>query len=137
MSEVGYAMRTAKQYYTKEGYDHAVRVAGYVSSNLMIPENKMDTCIVLAFMHDLMEDTDYDYTYEDTLTVYFINCLVLLTKDDDEDYSDYITRIRESAKTYPEAYWVKLADMKDHLSQKETLTDKLRDKYLTALPELL
>lgn len=137
MSEIGYAMRMAKQYYTKEEYDHALRVAGYVASNLTIPESKMDTCIALAFMHDLIEDTDYDYAEEDTLTVYFINCLVLITKENDEDYSDYIMRIRESAKTYPEAYWVKLADMKDHLAQKETLTDKLRDKYLAALPILL
>jgi len=27
--------------------------------------------------------------------------------------------------------------MKDHLAQRETLIEKLRDKYLEALPELL
>jgi hypothetical protein len=32
---------------------------------------------------------------------------------------------------------VKLADMKDHLMLKETLTDKLKEKYLTGLAELL
>ncbi|MDF2885564.1 MAG: hypothetical protein K0R54_6138, partial [Clostridiaceae bacterium] len=29
------------------------------------------------------------------------------------------------------------ADMKDHLAQTETLTDKLKEKYLKALPYLL
>lgn len=46
-------------------------------------------------------------------------------------------KIKEEYKNYPEAYWVKLADMKDHLAQTDTLTDKLKDKYLTALPYLL
>ena len=35
------------------------------------------------------------------------------------------------------AWWVKIADMKDHLAQRDTLTEKLRDKYLEALPHLL
>lgn len=137
VSQIGYALRIAKEYYTKEGYDHALRVAGYVAENLMIPADKMDTCIALAIMHDLLEDSSYDYSGEGKLTIYFINCLDFLTKKKDESYTEYIDKIRKNSKEYPEAYWVKLADMKDHLTQKETLTDKLRDKYLAALPELL
>ena len=38
---------------------------------------------------------------------------------------------------YPEVYWVKIADMKDHLAQTDTLTDKLKEKYIEALPYLL
>lgn len=34
-------------------------------------------------------------------------------------------------------YWVKIADMKDHLSQKETLTERLKEKYLEGLVILL
>ena len=41
------------------------------------------------------------------------------------------------AKDYPEVYWVKIADMRDHLEQTDTLTDKLKEKYLAALPYLL
>ena len=137
LSNIGYALRTAKNYYTKDGYDHALRVAGYVAENLVIPEDKMDTCITLAIMHDLIEDTNYDYTENGGLTRYFINCLDFLTKRKEESYVDYISKIRENARDYPEAWWVKLADMKDHLMQKDTLTEKLRNKYLEALPELL
>ena len=53
------------------------------------------------------------------------------------DYIEYIKRIKKWADTRQEAYWVKLADMKDHLAQTETLTDKLKEKYLAALPYLL
>lgn len=37
----------------------------------------------------------------------------------------------------PIAYWVKIADMKDHLIQTATLTDKLKEKYLRGLAILL
>ena len=135
MSDIGYALRTAKQYYSEKGYDHAIRVAGYVAENPMVTEDKMDTSIALAIMHDLLEDTDYKC--DGRLTVHIIYSLKLLTRDKKETYEDYISRIKANVSKFPESYWVKLADMKDHLSQKETLTDKLRDKYLSALPELL
>lgn len=35
------------------------------------------------------------------------------------------------------AYWVKLADMKDYLSLTNTLTDRLKEKYLSRLRYLL
>lgn len=59
MSLVGYAMRMAKKYYKPEIYEHALRVAGYVAENPMISDDKMDDCIALALMHDLIEDTEY------------------------------------------------------------------------------
>jgi len=135
MNNVGYALRMARQYYEKEGYNHALRVAGYVSENLLIPDDKLDTCVALAIMHDLLEDTDY--ICGGCLSVHFSDCLELLSKSKEESYGTYIERIKSQSDRYPEAYWVKLADMKDHLAQRDTLTEKLRDKYLTALPELL
>lgn len=135
MSDIGYALRIAKQYYTQDGYDHALRVAGYVAENPMVPESQMDISIALAIMHDLLEDTDYKC--DGRLTVHFIDSLELLTRTKQESYEDYIGSIKNNANKFPEVYWVKLADMKDHLAQKETLTDRLRDKYLAALPELL
>lgn len=65
------------------------------------------------------------------------SCLQLLTKDKDCTYEEYIKHIKEEYPYYPKAYWVKLADMKDHFCQTETLTDKLKEKYLTAIPYLL
>ena len=85
-------------------------------------------------MHDLKEDTDWS---GGGLSKHFNDCLDWLTKPKDMDYIEYIKRIKKWADTRQEAYWVKLADMKDHLAQTETLTDKLKEKYLAALPYLL
>ncbi len=95
----------------------------------------MDDCIALAIMHDLLEDTEY---MSDAITdPYFKECLELITKPDDMGYIDYIKNIKDCYETHPEMYYVKLADMKDHLLQTETLTDKLKEKYLAALPYFL
>lgn len=134
MSLIGYALRMAKDYYEPKTYAHAIRVAGYVAENPMIPCDKMDDCIALAIMHDLKEDTKWN---GGGLSDHFNDCLNLITKPKDMDYIEYIKKIRKFSDTKPETYWVKMADMKDHLAQTETLTDKLKDKYLKALPFLL
>lgn len=136
MSLIAYAMRMAKKYYDSQTYAHAARVAQYVAENNLIPDDKMDDCIALAWMHDLKEDTNWlgclSSEYEQ-----IEKCLDWLTKPKDMDYIDYIKRIKKWADTRQEAYWVKLADMKDHLVQRETLTDELKEKYLASLPYLL
>lgn len=104
-----------------------------------ISEEDKENIYILAIFHDLLEDTDV--TYEELVEVsgmseeFLRNQLGVLTKDKNESYIDYIKRLKESG--YRWAYIVKLADMKDHLMQKETLTDKLKEKYWEALPELL
>lgn len=136
MSLIGYAMRMAKEYYDEKTYTHAARVAQYVAENNLIPDDKMDDCIALAWMHDLLEDTNYTLVGIE-LSEEFDYCLELLTKSKDMNYIEYIKKIKDNYIDFPEAYWVKLADMKDHLAQTETLTDKLKEKYLAALPYLL
>lgn len=126
--------------YDVQTYLHCVRVANYAIENptLYIEEEKEDIYI-LAMFHDLLEDTDV--TYEKLIEISgmseeFLKAqLGVLTKDKNESYIDYIKRLKESG--YRWAYIVKLADMKDHLTQKETLTDKLKEKYWEALSELL
>lgn len=140
MSLIGYALRMAKKYYKPGTYDHALRVANYVAENKIIPEEKMDDCIALAIMHDLLEDTLYGLWIgaEDEIGERFCDLLRLITYDEDTvNYIDYIKNINDKSDEYPEVYWVKLADMKDHLALTETLTDKLKEKYLAALPYLL
>lgn len=137
MSLIGYALRMVKQYYEPKTYEHALRVAGYVAENPMIPDDKMDNCIALAIMHDLIEDTKYSGGGFGAEYSYFEECLNLLTRPKDMDYLKYVKQIRDYSNIRPEAYWVKMADMKDHLSQTETLTDNLKEKYLKALPYLL
>lgn len=136
---VSTALSLAKQYYTKKGYEHAMRVAGYVSEMMIIPNEYRDECVCLAIMHDLLEDTEFKYKTSAGYPVYFGKALELLTKPKDMSYVDYCKQLR--CTDYIDykmcAYWVKLADMKDHLCQKETLTDKLKAKYLEGLAELL
>lgn len=135
-TSVSYALKMAKQYYPKDKYDHAIRVMGYVAENEMIPYDYKDDCLALAIMHDLIEDTEYTGS---GLPQNMYKALKALSKPKDEDYITYIKRIKECSHTNWGmcAYWVKLADMKDHLAQTDTLTDRLKDKYLKALPYLL
>lgn len=140
MSMIEDAIRVARKYYDKSIYYHVMRVAGYVVNNNLIPKDKMERCITLAIMHDLLEDTEFNYycdcykSYSD----YNNTCLQLLTRDKEKvSYEEYLSNIKSNYNSYPEAYWVKLADMKDHLSETDTLTDTLKEKYLKALPCLL
>lgn len=108
----------------------------YVADNEMIPKEYREDCLVLAVMHDLIEDTEY---LCNALPENMNKALNLLTKPKDKDYIEYIKEIRDTSHINWKmcAWWVKLADMKDHLAQAETLTDKLKNKYLAALPYLL
>lgn len=133
---VATALKLANEYYSKEDYAHALRVAGYVSEMMVIPYAYRDECVCLAIMHDLIEDTEF---IPQGLPEYFEKALELLTKPKEMNYIDYCKQLRCTENTNYKmcAYWVKLADMKDHLSQTETLTDKLKEKYLEGLAYLL
>ena len=135
MSYIGYALRMAKKYYKPDTYEHALRVASYVADNTMIPKGLMDICISIAIMHDLIEDTHYEEF--ENIPSELKDGLSIISKDKNTDYNDYVHYIANNKRSCPEAYFVKLADMKDHLAQTETLTEKLRNKYLAALPYLL
>ena len=102
MSLISYAMRMAKEHYNKETYAHAVRVAQYVAENSLIPDDKMDDCIALAWMHDLKEDTEWRGGIELSNRNYFSDCLDLITKPNDMSYIDYIKKIRKCADARPE-----------------------------------
>ena len=119
-----------------------MRVAGYVLNDNLIPKDKIDKCVALAIMHDLLEDTEFDYKQDFNYVFYdiehFKECLVLLTRDKKlEIYKDYLRKIKDNYNSYPEAYWVKLSDIKDHLEKTDTLTDELKTKYCDTLSVLL
>ena len=127
------AIKVARKYYDESTYYHAMRVAGYVVNDNLIPRDKMERCVALAIMHDFQRDSACN-VYD----AYNKKCLELLTRDKEKvSYEDYLSNIKKNYNSYPEAYWVKMADMRDHLSEKATLTDKLKEKYLKALPCLL
>ena len=137
MNLIGQAIQTARKYYDENTFYHAMRVAAYVVDDNLMSNSVKDDCIILAIMHDLLEDTEYELGEYSFISNYLEECLKLLTRTDDVGYDDYLKNIKENYVSHPEAYWVKLADMKDHLSLTETLTDKLKEKYLSGLRYLL
>lgn len=129
----------AKIYYNEKTYQHCLRVANLVKSNSACPyllEYK-DELIRIALLHDLYEDTTFPHILEGTEA----KVVELLTHDNSKSYDYYLKNIKEAMKTTniigQLAYWVKIADIKDHLMQTETLTEKLKEKYLKGLAILL
>ena len=134
MGKIESAIRVARNYYDDKTYYHAIRVAAYAAESNLIPDNKLQDSVILAILHDLLEDTEFDDA--GMFGYYMEDCLGIITKKE-ATYEDYLRKIKENYMNYPEAYWVKLADIKDHLCQTETLTNELKEKYLKALPCLL
>ena len=130
-----------KLYYDEQTYAHARRVAKRALGIASFFKYNLETSKIvynLGLAHDLYEDTDikqgvwFDNAFEDNLQ--------LLTKKPSSTYEQYITGIKHNAlhNTYLlPAYIVKLADIADHFEQKDTLTDRLKEKYIDALPYLL
>ena len=127
-------------YYDEKTMEHAKRVANEAKSlcNLFASLPYTNNFVYqLGLAHDLYEDTTikrdvwFDRDFEENLQ--------LLTKEKDINYSDYIAKIRRMAVNpkYISAYIVKLADMRDHFAQVDTLTDKLKNKYVAAMPYLI
>ena len=129
----------AATYLPKDKYEHSLRVMLYVMCNDHIPEYVHDDCIVVAIAHDLIEDGKISVSDLPKMSDNTFDALEIITKSEDQSYVDYIKDIKASSLSIPGqiAYWVKIADMKDHLMQKATLTEKLKEKYLEALPYLL
>lgn len=129
------AISVAVKYYPKKKLQHALRVANYaveIGSLDIRCEGKSDELFVVGILHDLVEDTEYtkDQLYEDF--GYSIgDAVMIVTKDEDEKYQEYIQRVLTSKNLI--AFVVKKADMKDHMTLTDTLTEKLRDKYIPVL----
>lgn len=128
-----------EKYYKKDTFQHCLRVASYAIGNVCLTDEEQVIAFQIAMCHDLLEDTEVTIEEICEATGYsegFVkNVLGALTKEKTETYINYIQRLKNCNSKYP--YIVKLADMKDHLMQIETLTDKLKDKYWEALPYLL
>ena len=128
------------KYYDIKTLQHCLRVAKYAVENVCLSsDDDRQIAFIVALCHDLLEDTNIsiEIIAEVTeLNVNFLaNVLGALTRKKSETYLDYIKRLKQNQSPYP--YIVKMADMKDHLSQKDTLTEKLKEKYWNILPELL
>lgn len=131
-----------KTYYDEQTYNHVQRVANFIRYDAKMKDydnDFKDYCIALALCHDLFEDTDIPKNiFNEELT----KGIEILTRKSKESYIKYCDRINLRNKSYYNhidraAWYVKLADMKDHLTQTETLTDKLKAKYLEGITYLL
>lgn len=139
---VGKALQWARTYYPQDKFYHACRVAEFVMANDAIPSDLKEQCYIVALLHDLLEDTDFNIELVENAEIFYYHdfihpiskALLQLTHDKKKDsYEEYIAKIPKGGI----AYWVKIADMKDHLTQTATLTDKLKEKYLRGLAILL
>ena len=120
------------KYYSKKKINHAIRVAEYAA--IRAEENRLDSirAYMIGLAHDLLEDTECP---EEELIAAIgetnYDSVVLLTKSNDQEYKDYIRKIVESKDDY--AFIVKQADMKDHMTLSNNLTEKLLNKYVPVL----
>ena len=128
MDLIGKAEQTATMahcgQYRRDGITHARDVASRVSS---------DAEKIVAFLHDTIEDTAL--TRSDLLDQGFpqfmVDAIVLLTKDDDTIYDDYILKISQNKL----ATNVKIADMLSNLS--DNPSKKQTKKYAKSLQILI
>ena len=91
---------------------------------------------IAALLHDVIEDTDigFDYLKKEGFSDTVINCLKILTKDPNEDYMDYIRKIK---KTGGIALKIKKADMAhnmiaERISKKIQSDESRMEKYRVA-----
>lgn len=126
-------MKLAEKYYPTKKFKHALRVACYASDAAMKHKFLMPLeAFLVGLAHDLIEDTDCPQDFlQDILGPGLFNAVLILTKTDDETYNEYIQRVLNSEDEM--AIHVKRADMKDHMTQLDTLTEKLKDKYIPVL----
>lgn len=134
------AKALAKQFLDETTYLHSERVAAYTEENGMIPCELKERCIALAWLHDLWEDSSCgieEILPLDPQKLLVTHMSYITHQVQKQTYAEYIQTIKSIQTRYPEVWWVKLSDMKDHLAQQETLTPRLKDKYTKALSVLL
>lgn len=126
----------AEKWYNPKKFAHAMRVAA-MAHEMALYDSRMDSprdAALVGLAHDLLEDTQIPMeVVSDFLSGEQFAAVMLLTKADDQSYDNYIKEILRNRDESPLAYLVKRADMKDHIAHMDTLTDKLRDKYLPHL----
>lgn len=92
-----------------------------------------ETTTIVALLHDVVEDTDYTLNdLSDSNEV--IEALTLLTHDDDVEYMDYVSLIKNN----PVAKAVKIADLKHNsdITRLDAVDEKVLkrvEKYKNAL----
>lgn len=82
--------------------------------------------MVVAVLHDVLEDTDTDLNAIQGLGYAQVHALLLLTRDRLEPYEDYIERLCETSPAGTLARAVKRADLADNLGRIDGLPEPKR-----------
>ena len=121
---------------------HLERVANRVRDmeyNMVDETSEINLYIAVAYLHDVIEDTDYligDLIDEFGETV--AEAVKLLTRDKEETYADYIIGIKNSVFLEGKiARVVKLADLFDHLMGPTPCPPHLIKRYEKSLYTLI
>ena len=129
-------LKFALKYYDSKQLEHVLKVAQFAIEK---PTDRICGRKLwrLSVLHDILEDT---FCTKEDLKIFddndLIKSILLLTHDKEkESYEDYIIKIFSSNDYI--AQEVKRADMKDHLSREETLSQKLKDKYYPIIKYIL
>lgn len=128
----------AKQRLSVDKYEHSLRVLEYTHDTAKIYMSGVSTAVlIVAILHDVVEDSDTTLKdIEEEFGRYIRNCVEVLTHDKEAmSYPEYIDFIMDCP--LPVVRAVKHADMKDHLTQKETLTPKLKEKYFEVIDRFI
>ena len=131
MAEISEVMLFCEKYYSKKKFLHALRVAAFALDKAE-HDDRVDSkdAFIVGLCHDLIEDTDCPQDkLQEILGTDLFSAVVILTKDDKDDYNKYIYSILDSGDKL--AILVKKADMKDHFMKSEDLIERLRDKLLS------
>ena len=128
--------------YCNPYFYHLERVANRVREmeyNMVDETSEINLYIVAAYLHDVIEDTDYligDIIDEYGETV--AEAVKLLTRDKEETYADYIIGIKNSVFLEGKiARVVKLADLFDHLMGPTPCPPHLIKRYEKSLYTLI
>ena len=123
-------------------FEHLERVANRVRDmeyDMVDETSEINLYIAAAYLHDVIEDTTVG---EDTLKTKFgetiAEAVVLLTRDKEETYADYVTGIKRSVFLEGKiARVVKMADLLDHLMGPTPCPSNLIKRYEKSLYSLM
>jgi len=111
---------------TPDAQAHAYRVASLVPHTMR----------TVALLHDVLEDTDVSLEdFQRAHGAHVMRSVLVLTRMKAETYMGYLGRVARSGDNTAVA--VKLADLRDHLTQLETLKPSLEKRYKKAFAFLL
>lgn len=137
MNKLIAVMDLAEKYYPKNKLKHAIRVAGFAAKEAQTRNDiTSKAAFIVGIAYDLLEDTECSKDeLEEAIGSNLLTTVLILTKPDDNSYDEYIRQVLDSGDSL--AILIKRADMKDHFTQEDSLTDKLINKYLPHIKEFL